>query len=490
MDEMLSSGRTIATDGLLDTLAGYAAADRPLAPATTRIAALTLMDALACAAGALAHRPALLGPLFEGTGGHGARVPATDIEADPVKAAFDTSLLIRWLDFSDTSILGGHPSDNLGAILAAAEYRSRQLVAEGRAPLVMDEVFRAIRTAYEIQGCLASNKLDGTGIGLDHVFYVKMASAAVAAKLLGGDAKVIRAALSNAVLDSQSLNAYRHVPNAGPRKGWAGADAASRGLMLAALALKGEPGYRQPLSAPIWGFEAVHLGGKPLTLGREPGDFFLDRVIFKLVPCQRNGSTAVEAAMRLHAWFAGHGFEATRIEIFTQDEAMRRIVKSGPLSNSEARDHCLQYMVAVALLTGRLSASSYGDVAASDPRIDALRDVTEVVEKAEYTRDHHDPAIASCANAIRVTAKDGAVSELIEVAYPIGDPIRRDEAAPLLAAKFDDLAASVWGEARRRSVVALFAEPARLAAMPVPDFLDQVAERPIEGDRTVSYLKS
>jgi len=473
----MSNVEGAGTDDVLEIIAQYVERDDPLSPDAQRTAALCLMDALACALGALSNPPLLLGPLFDTAGrsdGLGARVLGTALEANPVKAAFDTSMLIRWLDFSDTSVLGGHPSDNLGAILAAAEYRSGQLLRPGRPALTMRDVFRALSSAYEIQGCLASNRLDDPSIGLDHVFYVKLASTAVAAKLLGGDARAIRNALSNAVLDGQSLNAYRHVPNAGTRKGWAGADAASRGVTLAAMALRGEMGYPDPLHASVWGFEAVHLDNRKLRLGRMPGDYFLDRVIFKLVPCQRNGSTAVEAAIRLHDWFRAHDFEAERIEIFTQDEAMRRIVKSGPLPNIAARDHCLQYMVAVALLTGQLCAASYDDAMAADPRIDALRATMVVTESPEYTRAHHDPEVLSCANAIRITARDGAVSELVEVVFPVGDPVRRNEAAGLLHAKFRDLAAHCWDETRQESVIRMFSDTAALCEMTVPDFMDRV----------------
>lgn len=482
MDELPSTGYApagIAADtDLLDAITTYVVRNEPLDATATRTAALALMDALACLSGSLAEPPPLLGPLFKGVRGEGARVPGTALEADPARAAFDISLLIRWLDFSDTSILGGHPSDNLGAILATAEYRSRQEMRAGRPPLIMDDVFRAMRTAYEIQGCLASNRLDSRDVGLDHVIYVKLASAAVSALLMGGGARQIRGALSNAVLDGHSLNAYRHAPNIGARKGWAGADASSRGMILAAMAMKGEAGYPDPLGAETWGFEAVYMGGRKLRLGRPLQGFFLDRVIFKLVPCQRNGSTAVEAAIRLHNWFRAHDFAAGNIEIVTQDEAMRRIVTTGPLPNSAARDHCLQYMVAVALLTGKLTASAYSDAAAADPRIDDLRACMEITESPAYSRAHHDPAIGSCANAVRITAMDGAVSDLVEIAYPIGDPMRRDEAVPLLHAKFRDLAASLWDAGRQDEILALFADPGRLAAMTVPDFMDRVTEAP------------
>ena len=463
---------------LLDLVATYTARNEPISATTTSAGALALMNALACLAGSLGEPPSLLGPWFDGDAGGGARVPGTTLDLDPIKAAFDISLLIRWQDFSDTSSLGGHPSDNIGAILATAEYRSRKELRAGRPPLAMDVVFRAMRTAYEIQGCLASNRLDAPEIGLDHVAYVKFASTAVATQLMGGCQRDIRNALSNAALDGQSLNAYRHAPNIGPRKGWAGADASSRGVQLAAISMKGESGYADPLGAETWGFEAVHMNGKRLRLDRPLGCHFLERAIFKLVPCQRNGSTAVEAAMQLHEWFSAHGFAARRIELLTHDEAMRRIVRSGPLPNPAARDHCLQYMVAVALLEGRLDSAAYGDAAAADARIDALRECMAVTECEAFTQAHRDPAIASCANAVRITAEDGSVSPLVEIAYPIGDPVRRDEALPLLQAKFRELAASVWDERRRKDILELFAHPLRLAAMPVPDFMDRVTTLP------------
>jgi 2-methylcitrate dehydratase len=393
---------------LLDDLADYAVSDAPLAFASRGTACLCLTDALACAVGAAQQKPLLLGNLFGEAVAGTTRILGTALAAGPLKAAFDMSMLIRWMDFSDTSVLGGHPSDNIGAILAAAQHRSERRLLEGDRALTMDDVGRALRTAYEIQGCLASNKVDGTDIGLDHVFYVKIASTAVATVLLGGTRQQVRNALSLAMLDGQSLNAYRHAPNAGTRKGWAGADASSRGLLLAAMAMRGEMGYPDPLSVPLWGFEAVHLHGRRLELGRAPASYFLDNVIFKLVPCQRNGSTAVEAALRLHDWFCEHGGAAERIEIETQDEAMRRIVTSGPLPNPAARDHCLQYMVAVSLLHGRLVPGSYTDEMAGDPRIDALRQVIVVTETRasppRITIRRNGPAPARSASS-RVTAR-------------------------------------------------------------------------------------
>ena len=464
------------TSPLLDDLADYAISDTPLTAATRGTACLCLTDALACAMGAAQQQPQLLGSLFTGAAGGTTRILGTDLVADPVKAAFDTSMLIRWMDFSDTSVLGGHPSDNLGAILAAAQQR----VLEDGTVLTMDDVARALRTAYEIQGCLASNKVDGVDIGLDHVFYVKMASTAAATVLLGGTRQQVRNALSLAMLDGQSLNAYRHAPNVGSRKGWAGADASSRGLLLAAMAMRGEMGYPDPIGVPVWGFEAVHLHGRRLELGRRPASYFLDHVIFKLGPCQRSGSTAVEAALRLHGWFCDHGCAAERMEIETHDEAMRRIVTSAPLPNPEARDHCLQYMVAVSLLHGRLVSGSYNDEVASDPRIEALRQVMVVTENPGFTAGQHDPAQQSCANAIRIFARDGAVSERIEVATPIGDPRRRSESTPLLQAKFRDLTAPRGDAARQDAVLALMDDPDRLLSMPVADFMTVASRNSVE----------
>jgi 2-methylcitrate dehydratase len=464
------------TSHLLDDLADYAVSDAPLADTSRRTACLCLTDALACAVGAAQQQPLLLGNLFGEAVGGTTRILGTALVADPMKAAFDMSMLIRWMDFSDTSVLGGHPSDNIGAILSAAQHRSERRLLEGGDALTMDDVVRALRTAYEIQGCLASSKVDGADVGLDHVFYVKLASTAVATVLLGGTRQQVRNALSNAVLDGQSLNAYRHAPNAGSRKGWAGADASSRGLLLAAMAIQGEMGYPDPLSVPLWGFEAVHLRGRRLGVGRAPAGYFLDNVIFKLVPCQRNGSTAVEAALRLHGWFREHGGAVERVEIETQDEAMRRIVTSGPLPNPAARDHCLQYMVAVSLVHGRLVTSSYADEVAGDPRVDALRQVMVVTENKGFTAAHHDPTQRSCASAIRIFARDGAVSERVEVAYPIGDPRRRHEATSLLQAKFRDLTAPCWDAARQDALLTLLSDPDRLLSMHVPDFMDAVTD--------------
>jgi 2-methylcitrate dehydratase len=460
-------------------IADYASSRPDWSTATLNTAALCLADALACAISSLNDPQCtrLLGPWFpEYRVDHGVPVPGTDFLLDPVKAAFDIATLVRWLDFSDTTFTGGHASDNIGAILAAASHASARRVQAGLPPLVMRDVFDAMIKAYEIQGRLAAeNRFDHPVTGLDHVIGVKIASTAVAAHLLGADHETIVRALSNAWLDGQALNAYRHTPNAGTRKGWAGGDASSRGVWLAQLAIRGDMGYPTPLSAPTWGFESVYLGGKPVTLDVPLASFVMDNVIFKLYPCQRNATTAVEGAIRLRGWLKGRISQIARITLRTQDEAMHRINKLGPLPNRAARDHSLQYVVAVALLRGRLLADDYSDEAAADPRIDWLRDRMTVIEDPGYTRDHHDMAILSCTNSIQIELSDGETSPLMEVHYPIGDASRRSEAVPMLSEKFHALTAPRWTDERRGALLERLLDNPRFANTSVGEFMSWVA---------------
>lgn len=465
-------------DAVLDVIADFTASRPRWRPDTLRTAALCLADAVGCALAALDDPDCarLIGPLFAGSPPGDVGVPGTGQWLDPVKAAFDIGTLVRWLDFSDTTFVGGHPSDNLGAILAAAAHAAARQRAAGLPAPALGDVFDAMVKAYEIQGRLAqANRFDHPSTGLDHVIGVKIAATAVATLLLGGDRDAIRRALSNAWLDGQALNAYRHTPNAGSRKGWAGGDACARALWLAGLALRGDMGYPQPLSAPTWGFEAVHLRGRPVRLALGLGSFVLDHVIFKLHPCQRNATTAVESAITLHAWLDGRQDRIARIDVRTQDEAMRRIDKAGALPNRAARDHSMQYVVAMALLNGRLGHDDYGDAVAADPRIDRLRALTHVAEDPDYSRGHHDPAVRSCANAVRVTLDDGTASPWIETRFPAGDPSRRDEALPLLAGKFHTLAARRWPPGRRRELWARLGDTAGAANWPVDEFLSSLA---------------
>jgi 2-methylcitrate dehydratase len=468
-------------DALLLRLASYAANVPPPSGSTLQTAVLCLADAVGCAVASLADRDCMrrIGPWVAGSRvDGGVPVWGTSHVLDPIKAAHDISVLIRWLDFSDTTFVGGHPSDCIGALLAAADHASRLRLRQGTTPWRMADVFGAMVGAYEIQGLLAAdNRFDSPAIGLDHVIGVKLASTAFATRLLGGDVRAIAAALSNAFLDGQPLNAYRHVPNAGSRKGWAGGDAAARGVALALDAVRGEMGYPRPLSAPTWGFEAVHMNGRPVRLTREPGSFVIDHVIFKLHACQRNTTTAVESALQLHAWLDGRPAERIRrVAIRTQDEAIRRTDKTGPLPNRAARDHSIQYVVAVALRHGRLTPEDYADEIAADPLIDGLRERTTVSEDLQFTREHHDAAIRSCASAVRIELDDGSVSPWITTRFPAGDPSRRGEALLALRAKFIDLTRRRWNAGQQQHLLGLLLDAERLKQMPVPDFMDLLAD--------------
>jgi 2-methylcitrate dehydratase len=464
----------VVAEDVIEAIADYVSDPPPVPSETLRTAALALADAVGCAIGALgdAECGRLLGPIVPGTiVPNGARVPGRPEPLDPVKAAFDTTALIRWLDFNDTTPVGGHPSDNLGGILAVADHLSQL-----DSPLYMADVLRAMVLAYEIQGCLAeANRFDRNGIGLDQTIYVRIASTASAARLWGANRQQIRNAVSNAWLDGPSPTAYRHPPNAGTRKGWASADAASRGVFLAWLAMRGEMGYPQPLSAPGRGFSDVYLRGEPVRLDRSFGHFFMDRVIFKLFPCQRNGSTGVECALRLHEWLRSQAAPIVVVEIQTHDEAINRICHEGRLPNAAARDHCLQYMVAVALLKGSLTSEDYSDTVAADPAIDRLRDMILVAENPEYSAAHHDLTRGSCASGIRITLADGQVSPFEVIYYPAGDPVRRGEALPHLMDKFHDLARAVWPEPRRTAILQRIVDAEALSVMRVNDFITSIS---------------
>ncbi|WP_341504197.1 bifunctional 2-methylcitrate dehydratase/aconitate hydratase [Gallaecimonas sp. GXIMD4217] len=433
-----------------------------------------LLDSLGCAMLALGYPECarLLGPWGPGTVvPHGARVPGTDFELDPVKAAFDIGCCIRWLDYNDTWLAAewGHPSDNLGAILAVADWRSRR--AGGRAPLTMETVLQAMVKAHEIQGVLALGN-SFNRVGLDHVVLVKLASTAVAAQLLGGSRELVLAALSQAVVDGQALRTYRHAPNTGPRKSWAAGDATSRAVRLALITLAGEPGYPSALSAPHWGFQDVLFGGKDITLARPLGSYVMENVLFKIdFPAEFHGQTAVECALALHPKVKDRLDDIDRIELFTQESAMRIIDKTGPLSNFADRDHCLQYMVAVGLIFGELTADHYSDETAADPRIDRLRGKMVVREDRAYSADYLDPDKRAIANAVQVFFTDGSATDKVEVQYPIGHRRRRHEGLPRLKAKALANLQGRFTEARAEALLELMGDGERLAAMAVDDFM-------------------
>ena len=436
-----------------------------------------LMDSLGCALLALQYPECTkhLGPIVPGTVvPHGAKVPGTSFQLDPVKAAWDIGALVRWLDFNDTWLAAewGHPSDNLGAILGVADWLSRKAVAEGKAPLTMRDVLGAMIKAHEIQGCLALENAFNR-VGLDHVILVKVASTAVAARLLGATREQVIDALSHAWIDGQSLRTYRHAPNTGSRKSWAAGDASSRGVRLAMMVVRGEMGLPSALSAPKWGFQDVLFKGNQLAFQRPYGSYVMEQILFKIsFPAEFHAQTAVECAMALHPQVKDRIADIERIELTTQESAIRIISKDGPLYNPADRDHCLQYMVAVPLIHGALTAEHYEDAVASDPRIDALRAKMKVTEDPRYSKEYHDPDKRSIANAVQVFFTDGTSTPKVEVEYPIGHRRRRAEGIPVLERKFLDALRTRFPKGQAQRVYDLCLDADRLAKTPVNEFTD------------------
>jgi 2-methylcitrate dehydratase len=435
-----------------------------------------LMDTLACGFQALDY-PActkLLGPVVPGaTLAGGARVPGTSYELEPVMAAFNIGAMNRWLDFNDTWLAAewGHPSDNLGGILAVADYLSRQARANGQAPLTMHDVLDAMIRAHEVQGVLALEN-SYNRVGLDHVLLVRVASTAVVTRMLGGDEETVRNALSHAWIDGGALRTYRHAPNTGSRKSWAAGDATSRAVRLALIAMTGEMGYPSALSAQTWGFYDVLFKGNPFRFQRGYGSYVMENVLFKIsYPAEFHSQTAVEAAMTLHAAVKDRIDDIEKVVIETQEAGVRIIDKTGPLDNPADRDHCIQYMVAVPLIFGRLGAADYEDDVASDPRIDALRAKMVVTENEQYTKDYFDPEKRYIGNAVQVFFQDGSSTARVAVDFPIGHRQRRAEGIPVLQQKFVDsvkprLTAGQW-----EALDELCADRDKLAATPVDDFM-------------------
>jgi len=435
-----------------------------------------LMDTLACGFQALDY-PActkLMGPVVPGaTLAGGARVPGTSYELDPVLAAFNIGAMNRWLDFNDTWLAAewGHPSDNLGGILAVADYLSRQARAQGEAPLTMHDVLTAAIKAHEIQGVLALEN-SFNRVGLDHVLLVRVASTAVVTRMLGGDREQVLNAVSNAWVDGCSLRTYRHAPNTGSRKSWAAGDATSRAVRLALIAMTGEMGYPSALSAKTWGYYDVLFKGKEFGFQRPYGSYVMENVLFKIsYPAEFHSQTAVEAGMTLHPVVKDRIDDIEKVVIETQEAGVRIIDKTGPLDNPADRDHCIQYMVAVPLIFGRLTGADYEDAVAKDPRVDALRDKMTVTENPRYTKDYFDPKLRYIGNSVQVFFKDGSSTDRIEVHFPIGHRERRAEGIPVLKQKFVDsvspkLAANQWAK-----LDALCADRDKLAATSVDDFM-------------------
>ncbi|SCW54704.1 2-methylcitrate dehydratase [Paenibacillus tianmuensis] len=471
-------GRTAsAADQLLVDIADYALEYEVQSPEARRIAQHVVLDSLGTAILALRFPECVkhLGPVVPGvTVPHGCRVPGTRYELDPVHGAFNIGCMIRWLDYNDTWLAAewGHPSDNLGGILAVADYLSRVRIAEGKAPLLMRDVLDAAVKAHEIQGVLALEN-SFNRVGLDHVLLVRIASTAVVTAMLGGSRDEVVNALSNAWLDGGSLRTYRHAPNTGSRKSWAAGDATSRAVRLALMAVNGEMGYATALSAKTWGFQDVLFQGKPLKLARPLGSYVMENVLFKIsFPAEFHAQTAVECAFALHPQIKDRLDEIDRITMTTHESAIRIIDKKGPLHNPADRDHCLQYMVAVGLLHGELTAEHYEDEAASDPRIDALREKMVVTENPQYSRDYLDPDKRSIANAIQIRFTDGTETPNVECEYPIGHRRRRAEGLPKVIDKFEANLLTRFPKQKAAQILELSLDLERLEQMPVNEYMN------------------
>jgi 2-methylcitrate dehydratase len=477
MSHDIKSAERPAPDHILTAIADYALSFEIKNKLAYETAGYCLMDTLACGFQALKY-PActkLMGPVVPGaTLTNGARVPGTAYELDPINAAFNIGAMIRWLDFNDTWLAAewGHPSDNLGGILAVADYLSRS----GK-PVAVRDVLTGMIKAHEIQGVLALEN-SFNRVGLDHVLLVRVASTAVVTALLGGSREQIVNAVSNAWVDGGALRTYRHAPNTGSRKSWAAGDATSRAVRHALFALKGEMGYPSALSAKTWGFQDVLFKGKALSLPQPFGSYVMENVLFKIsYPAEFHAQTAVEAAMTLHGQIASRIGDIAKIDdiervaIETQEPGVRIIDKTGPLANPADRDHCIQYMVAIPLLFGRLSAADYEDGIAGDPRVDALRARMQVKENSTFTQEYYDPNKRYIGNAVQVFFKDGTASQRVQVDYPIGHRKRREEGMPVLVKKFEASVAAHFNPKQTESIKAMFVDRDALAAMPVSEFV-------------------
>ncbi|HLW74192.1 MAG TPA: bifunctional 2-methylcitrate dehydratase/aconitate hydratase [Gammaproteobacteria bacterium] len=472
----IRSAKRPEPDQVLKDIADYVCDYKVKSAEAYKTARYILMDTLGCGMLALAY-PActkLLGPVVPGaTMPGGARVPGTSHELDPVQAAFNIGAMVRWLDFNDTWLAAewGHPSDNLGGILAVADYVSRKNVAEGKKPLSMKDVLTAMIKAHEIQGVLALEN-SYNRVGLDHVLLVRVASTAVVTRMLGGSREDVINAVSNAWVDGGALRAYRHAPNTGSRKSWAAGDATSRAVRHALMALKGEMGYPSALTAKTWGFYDVLFKGQPFKFQRKYGSYVMENVLIKIsYPAEFHAQTAVEAAMKLHGQVKDKLDQIEKIVIETQEPGVRIIDKTGPLDNPADRDHCIQYMVAVPLLFGRLTAEDYEDAVAHDPRIDRLRSKMEVRENGKFTKDYYDPAKRYIGNAIQVFFKGGTKTDRIEVEFPIGHRKRRVEGIPVLVNKFEKAIAGRLSARQCEAIRNLCSDQKELESTSVTDFM-------------------
>ncbi len=473
----IRSAKRPEPDRELVDIADYVTGTEITSAEAYRTAHHDLMDTLACGMLALQY-PActkLLGPIVPGAEMvGGVRVPGTAYRLDPVQAAWNLGAMVRWLDFNDTWLAAewGHPSDNLGAILSLSDYLSRKAALEGKPPLIMRDVLTAMIKAHEIQGVIALEN-SFNRVGLDHVMLVRIASACVSMGLLGGSREDVVNVASHAWIDGSSLRAYRHAPQAGPRKSWAAGDATARGLRLALIVDKGEIGYPAALSAPTWGFQDVLFKGNRLKFTQGYGSYVMENVLFKIsFPAEFHAQTAVEAAVTLHPRVKDRLEDIERVVIHTQEAACRIIDKTGPLANPADRDHCIQYMVAVPLIFGKLTADHYEGTAAEDPRIDALRDKMQVVEEKRFSEEYLDPDKRAIGNAVQVFFRDGSSTDKVSVDYPIGHRRRREEGIPALVRKFESALATRFEPKQAETIRAACEDQDRLEAMPVHEFVD------------------
>lgn len=469
--------KSIKTDELLEKIATYVLDEEIKNELALETARHVLMDTLGCGFLALRYPECTkhLGPIVPGTiVPNGSRVPGTSFELDPVQGAFNIGCIIRWLDYNDTWLAAewGHPSDNLGGILATADYISRRNVAEGKAALKMEDVMTGMVKAHEIQGILSlENSLNQHG--LDHVLYVKVATTAVVTAMLGGTKEQIINALSNAWIDNSSLRTYRHFPNTGSRKSWAAGDATSRGVRLALMAINGEMGYKTALTAPDWGFQDVLFGGKELTLPQPLASYVMENILFKIsYPAEFHAQSAAECSVQLHSDVGHRLDDIDKVTITTHESAIRIIDKKGALHNPADRDHCIQYITAIGLIYGNITADHYEEDTALDPRVDALREKMEVLENQQYSKDYLDPEKRSIANAVQIFFKDGTSTDKVVYEYPLGHRFRREEGIPKLLKKFRENVETRFPKQQANRIYQLCDNHTQLKETPVHSFMD------------------
>jgi 2-methylcitrate dehydratase len=468
----------IVPDQEITDIARYVCEYKISSPAAFSAARRCLIDSIACAFEAHQHPECtkLLGPVVPGaTLFRGARVPGTSFELDPATATFNIGALIRWLDFSDTftAAQGSHPSDNVAGVLATADYLSRQRLLEQRPPLVMKDVLEGIIKAYEIQGCIALEN-DFNEMGVDHVLLTQVATAGVVTRMLGGNFDEVFNAISNAWLDI-SLRVYRQAPLAGPRKGWAAGAAGAQAVRIAFMAMKGEQGYSQALTAKKWGFYDNFTDGKPFGVQRPYGEYVIQNAMLKFVAAGMHGQSAVECAFRQYPLVRDRLEQIEKIEIYSQRALMGIMDKTGPLRNPADRDHCVQYVVAVGLLFGQLRPADFDDSFAADPRIDALREQMVVIEDPDFSKGFYDPAKRSSANGIKIHFKDGTSTPRVDVEYPAGHPKRRNETVEIFRRKWVDALNLCFVPTQRDRILAMSDDQSRFEATPVHEFMSALA---------------